>query len=250
MTPPNDAAALDQYRVALVNWYRVTLVDRVIAARERSGNQMSDAELKCFCADINDLTKGWEGAAPSGILRLLRQRIFPPKDSERPDGMKELQRFRFGLGPPTEPSLLTDREWESVDGDACRVFQFSPFGWIEDGRICAPKRMPYAAIHFECTRLPGTIKGYITHRADFLHLWQAFMERGVRDDEEVIVYWTIQNYKLRWLRHFSWFFPKLWVTISHKGLFEFMKGRREVQGQRSTEEMLRSIASWKPGIMK
>ena len=216
----NDAAAL--------NWYRVTLVDRVIAARECSGNPMSDAELKSLCADINDLTKRWERAAPSDTP---------------------------ASAPSTEPwpplgHLLTDSEWGSVDGDACRVFQFSPFGWPEEGRICVPKRIPYAAIHFECTRVPGTIKGYITHRVDFLHLWQAFIERGVRDDEEVVVYWTIQNYKFKWLRYFSVIFPKLWVTISHKGFFEFMKGHREVRGQRTTEEMLESIASWKPGIMK
>ena len=246
----NDASALNRYRAALVNWYRVTLARRVIAARERSGNPMSDAELKSLFADINDLTKGWECAAPSGILHLLRQRIHPPKDSERPDHVKELELFRFGLGPATQQSLLTDSEWGSVDGDACRVFQFSPFGWIEEGRIWVPKRIPYAAIHFECTRVPGTIKGYITHRMDFLHLWQAFIERGVRDDEEVVVYWTIQNYKFKWFRYFSVFLPKLWVTISQKGFFEFMKGHREVQGQRTTEGMLESIASWKPGIMR
>ncbi|HUX00254.1 MAG: hypothetical protein WBD63_08645 [Phycisphaerae bacterium] len=211
---------------------------------------MSDAEMKSLFADINDLTKGWERAAPSGILRLLRRRIYPLTDSKRPDHMKELELFRFGLGPPTEPSLLTDSEWGSVDGDACRVSQFSPFGWLEEGRICVPKRIPYAAIHFECTRMPGTIKGYITHKMDFLHLWQAFIERGVRDDEEVVAYWTIQNYKFKWLRHFSVFLPKLWVTVSRKGFFEFMKGRQEARGQRTTEEIIESVASWKPGIMR
>jgi len=169
---------------------------------------MSDAELKPFFADINDLTKGWERAAPYGILRLLRQRPHPLTDSGQPDHVNELGLFRFGLGPETQPSLLTDSEWGSVDGDACRVFQFSPFGWLKEGRICVPKRIPYAAIHLECTRVPETIKGYITHKMDFLHLWQAFIERGVGEDEEVVAYWTIQNYKFRWLRHFSVFLPK------------------------------------------
>lgn len=152
--------------VAALNWYRVAIVDRVIDARERSGHPMSDAELKSLCADINDLTKGWERAATSGkAASAPSTELWPP------------------LG-----HLLTDSEWGSVDGDACRVFQFSPFGWPEEGRICTPKRVPYAAIHFECTRVSGTIKGYIIHKLDFPHLWQAFIERGVRDDEEVIAY--------------------------------------------------------------
>src|SRR6266700_2228755 len=62
---------------------------------------------------------------------------------------------------------------------------------VDDGRVIAPtKTEPYASIVVECDALPQKATGFITHRIDFLHLWRAFNERGVRDDEEVIVVWT------------------------------------------------------------
>lgn len=53
--------------------------------------------------------------------------------------------------------------------------------------------LPYAAIDIEAPPLSEPTIGYISHKLDFLHLWQAFNDRGVADDEEVIVIWNKSN---------------------------------------------------------
>jgi hypothetical protein len=50
--------------------------------------------------------------------------------------------------------------------------------------------VPYAAIEIESPALAEATTGFITHKLDFQHLWQAFNVRGVADDEEVIVIWN------------------------------------------------------------
>jgi hypothetical protein len=94
----------------------------------------------------------------------------------------------------TEIVFLKDRDWSAIDGEACRIMSFTPMGTVVGGRAVAlDKTAPYASIKFECTRLSHEATGFITHQLDFLHLWSAFEERGVADDEEVIVFWTKTN---------------------------------------------------------
>jgi hypothetical protein len=147
-----------------------------------------------------------------------------------------------------ELSLLTDREWSVIDGEACRVLEFIPWGCIREGKIIADKADPYASVILECKKLPETIKGYITHKIDFRHLWEVFKERTVKENEEVIIFWTKKHYKIKWLRYFR-SFPELRVDIYRKGHLEFLADPKNWQpesGKRpSAKEMLTPIVSLK-----
>jgi len=147
-----------------------------------------------------------------------------------------------------ELSLLTDREWSVIDGEACRVLEFIPYGCITEGRIIAGMTGPYASIILECKNIQGTITGYITHRIDFRHLWEVFEERTIQENEEVIIIWTKQHYKIKSLRYFRGF-PKLWVLVHRKGYLDFNADPKHWQpesGKRpSTFEMLTPIVSLK-----
>jgi len=151
-----------------------------------------------------------------------------------------------------ELSLLKDREWTVIDGEPCRVVEFTPWSHIKEGKIFGDKKLPYAVVILECKKVKDTIRGYITHKLDFIHLWKVFKERTVKEDEEVIIYWTIQNYRYRWLKYFSVYLPKLWVLVFPKGHLEFIADPnwQSESGKRpSSKEMLIPIVNLKPEIM-
>ena len=111
--------------------------------------------------------------------------------------------------------------------------------------------MPYAGINMECESLGRDITGYISHKMDFEHLWAAFKDRTVREDEEVIIFWTKKNYK-RGASLFSAFMPKLWVMICPKGAFELMTNntcKPELAGEARWKAQ-KPIIQWKPEVME
>ena len=153
--------------------------------------------------------------------------------------------------------LLKDKEWSVIDGEPCRVIDFSPFGSRigEDGKVMSfNKTLPYASTTMECKKLGKNITGYITHKMDFQHLWAAFKERTVQNDEEVIIYWTKKHYKVRsWIgrKLYSAFMPKLWVMICPKGAFELITDlnyKPELMGEARWNAM-KPIIDWKPEVM-
>jgi hypothetical protein len=98
----------------------------------------------------------------------------------------------------TEIVLLKDSEWSKIDGQPCKVLHFTPFATIDNGKIKDTGfNMPYCALTIECRQLPNKATGYITHKIDFVNLWKVFKERGVHEQEEVIIFWTKENYKHR-----------------------------------------------------
>jgi hypothetical protein len=152
----------------------------------------------------------------------------------------------------SEIVLLKDKDWSVIDGDACRVKRFGPLATVEDGRVRSLDwGMPYAAIDIECKRLPhDDVTGFIGHKLDFLHLWSAFNERGVGDDEEVIVIWTKKHLK-RYARVVSKIMPRLWVMVCRKEAFELMTDqdfRRELTGQ-ARWKASEPLVEWKPDVM-
>ena len=153
-----------------------------------------------------------------------------------------------------ELSLLKDREWSVIDGEPCRVIEFSPLSCIKEGKILGEKSLPYAVIILECKKVQEVIRGYVTNKTDFINLWKVFKERTIKENEEVIICWTKQHYKYRWLRYFSVIYPKLRILVCRKGHLEFMADPKNWQpdsGKRpSSEEMLRPIVDLKPEIMK
>ncbi len=151
-------------------------------------------------------------------------------------------------------TLLKDKEWSVTDGEVCRVRGFNPMGSsIKDGKVIAmDMTTPYASVNLECKKLSGEITGFITHKIDFINLWNAFKERGVKENEEVLISWSIQHYRNKIFKTLSRAMPKLWVMICPKNAFEIMTDdnyRPELKGEaRFYAE--RPIAEWKPDVMK
>lgn len=148
--------------------------------------------------------------------------------------------------------LRKDREWSIIDGEACRVISFNPSASIKDGKIIsANKTEPYAAVILECKKIPQQVKGYITHKLDFKHLWIAFKERGINPNEEVIIFWSKKQLS-GFAKLFSLIMPKLWVMICQKEAFELMTDpnwRPELVGE-ARWNAEKPILDWKPEVMR
>jgi len=109
---------------------------------------------------------------------------------------------------------------------------------------------PYATVTMECKKLGKNIRGYITHKVDFRHLWAAFRDREVKENEEVIIIWTKKHYKRGVL--FSAFMPRLCVWVCPKGAFELLTDsdyKPELTGEARWNAM-KPIIEWKPEVMK
>lgn len=153
----------------------------------------------------------------------------------------------------SEVTLLKDSQWRVIDGELCRVINFVPMSLVKDGKVLTlNKTTPYASITLECKKLPKKITGFICHKMDFMHLWLAFKERGIKQDEEVHVFWSKKHYKKLYKIFFPAFLPRLWVMICPQGAFELVTNpnyRPELRGE-ARWNARKPIAEWKPGVMK
>jgi len=151
-------------------------------------------------------------------------------------------------------TLLKDEEWSLIDGEICRVIDFVPMGSsVKDGKaIAMDTTTPYASIQIECKKLSGEITGFITHKIDFINLWNAFKEREIRENEEVLIFWSINHYKNKIFKSLSRVMPKLWVMVCPKNAFEILTDdnyQPELQGEARAKATL-PIMSWKPDVME
>lgn len=149
--------------------------------------------------------------------------------------------------------FLKDKDWSVIDAELCRVKGFTPLlASVENGEVRAFDRTtPYASIDFECERLPHDATGFIAHRLDFLHLWEAFNERGVADNEEALFFWTKKNLR-RSARLMSKFMPKMWVLIYPRGAYELFvdPNSKPELSDRERFEAMTPLAEWKPDAME
>lgn len=151
-----------------------------------------------------------------------------------------------------QQEMRKDSEWSVIDGDLCRVTEFIPMASIQNGKVHAlTPTFPYASVSLECKKVPHGIKGFICHKLDFKHLWMAFKERPLGQNEEVLIIWTKKHFK-SYANIFSAIMPRLWVMVCPKGAFELMTDRNwrpELTGEaRAMAEL--PIAEWKPEVMK
>jgi len=176
-----------------------------------------------------------------------------------------------------EVTLLTDKDWSAIDGEICRVLEFTPLvAAVEDGKVKSEsKSFPYASVIIECPKIQGRTTGYICHKIDFAMLWAAFNERtqvkgaqveiayerdgnpvfvaehGVAANEEVWLIWTQKNYISK-IGFMNKFFPRLIVMVSPKGAYELVTDRNvrpELTGEaRYLAE--RPLVTWTPLAMK
>lgn len=149
--------------------------------------------------------------------------------------------------------LTNDNGWSITDDSPCRVLNFIPMGAVKDGKVLSiNRRMPYAAIELECIKLPQKAKGYICHKLDFKHLWLAFKERGVKENEEVIIFYTKKHYKNILYKILSFSMPRLWVMICRKGAYELITDSNYKPELRGEARFIAEspVAEWKPDVME
>lgn len=133
----------------------------------------------------------------------------------------------------SEITLLKDKEWSIIESELCLVADFLPLAGctVKDGTVISPSTIvPYASVNVTCKKIQKKITGFICHKIDFLHLWSAFKERGIDEqEEEVLIYWTTKHYKDITSKLFSGFMknllgaiplPKLVVMISQKDIYK------------------------------
>jgi hypothetical protein len=153
-------------------------------------------------------------------------------------------------------TLLKDSDWALLDGCICEVTRFVPFAKVESGKVIATNwTTPYASVTINCHEsgvvLPTDAVGSITHKYDFKRLWEAFVERGVADDERVFVLWSKRNLKAA-AKLISPFMPKLAVTIFKAEAYELLSDsdyRPEFRGEARFLAGL-PIHHWQPEVWK
>jgi len=126
----------------------------------------------------------------------------------------------------SETALLKDGQWSAIDGELCLVTDFRPMpgNKVENGvAINSNTDMPYASVSFKCRKASEEITGFITHKIDFQNLWAIFNERGVGEDEEMLMYWTRKHYKNAVSRFLSAVSPKVIVLICKKGTYKSVR---------------------------
>jgi len=180
------------------------------------------------------------------------------------------------MNEPQEVTLLNDSDWSLLDGEICRVLEFTPLNAeVKNGHVKSfnPK-MPYASVVIESPKIQGKAKGFITHKVDFAMLWAAFNERtevkgarsevlfdsngnpflaryGVASDEEVWLGWTKSNYILGG-GLMKKFLPRLRVRVCPKGAYELMTNRNtrpELTGEARAKAMI-PLITWTPKAMR
>ncbi len=144
------------------------------------------------------------------------------------------------------------KNWNIIDGELCKVINFTPLVSIEDRKVTHfDNQMPYAYVTLECKKLLQQEKGAIFHKVDFLNLWNVFKERGVSEDEEVLLFWSKKHYKW-YAKIFSLFMPKLRVMVCKKSTFDLMSDptlHPEITGEARTLATM-PILDLKPKVME
>jgi len=152
--------------------------------------------------------------------------------------------------------LVKDRHWAPLDGLLCEVTKFTPLAKVEDGQVIAMDRpAPYAFIDISCREggvtLPPDASGAISHKLDFLHLWRAFVDRGIGENENIFVVWSKKNLRPS-ARIFSPFMPRMAVLIFKDDgyrLFRDNTYRPELRGLDRASASL-PIIHWRPDVWR
>src|SRR3989344_9604869 len=90
--------------------------------------------------------------------------------------------------------LIKDKDFKKVEREVCKLIEFNPSAIVENGKIKnAGLSKPYATLVVECRTSEKNMTWAITNKADFIHLWEAIKVRGVKENEEALVIWSIKK---------------------------------------------------------
>lgn len=183
---------------------------------------------------------------------------------------------------PTKVAFLGDNDWRAIDGEICRVLEFTPLSaLVRNGRVeSSDHDTPYASVTIACRKFQGQASAFITHNIDFAMLWAAFNERtpvkGARVEiqyvskgggpdcvenarlakyyspttEEVWLVWTKRRYKW-WADLIKKFLPSLVVMVCPKGAYE-LENSPEIMPELKGEARflaVQPLVTWTPQVM-
>jgi hypothetical protein len=146
-------------------------------------------------------------------------------------------------------SLLTDTQWNEVGDTPCRVIDFIPLsGSIKNGKVISiDKTTPYASVVIECKELTSQATGFITNRLDFANLWTLFKNRGIREGEEVIIFWR-KNKMKGYAKLVASFMPKFWIMVCHKNTYDIANSTD--MSPENIKGVGLAIEDWKPDSLR
>jgi hypothetical protein len=138
--------------------------------------------------------------------------------------------------------------WESIEKEACRVKHFTPLAKMEGNKVIAvSKSMPYALLKVESPKLPQEATMPVVHRLDFKNLWEIFKQRGLGEEEELLVFY-VPFFEKGLKKLFSKGMPKLHFYIYPKGRLEQIYDptfEKSLDGE-AWRQWIKPIAKWVP----
>jgi len=136
-------------------------------------------------------------------------------------------------------TLGKDIAWNKINGELCRVLDFTSHASVQNGKIeSAGISTPYGSLTLECPKISGKIECPIIHRVDFINLWEVFKEKGVKENEEVLV--GRYEYLTMLGKLFSSFLPKIYILIYPIGSYNKFNDKswqEKTQGEAWAKEM-------------
>jgi len=148
--------------------------------------------------------------------------------------------------------MIRDIDWQIIEGDACRVMGFTPMAEIINGKVRAfSMTTPYAAVIFECKKIPLPVEGFIFHKLDFMNLYEAMREKSLQDDTEVLMFWNKKHLR-SYAKLLSKIMPRFCFMLCAKGSFELLTDnahRPELRGEARLIAM-KPIIQWTPKVME
>jgi hypothetical protein len=146
-----------------------------------------------------------------------------------------------------EESLVIGKDipWDAIINAFCRVKSFTSRAKVESGRIKdTTPGLYYAFLCIELPRIkdmPSEAFMPINHKLDFRNLWKIYKERGLSQDEEVlVVYSPTRQSKLG--KILTGILPKLVIRIYPRGSLE--KIYDWVNGKIDNAEMPKCLAEY------
>ena len=144
-----------------------------------------------------------------------------------------------------------DLPWKQFDWHFFRVEHFLPLSSVEQGRIKdISKFKPYAILrvydpNFESEDEELSLP--VLHKLDFIHLWEVYRQRGITQDEEVVVHYEPPS-GARML--FGNIFPQLRIEVKPQGsldyIVRFLNNEEKSINWDNYNERTRAIATWDP----
>ena len=131
----------------------------------------------------------------------------------------------MGANPydPDEGLLVgKDVPWDHIRGSFVLVRQFTPFAWLEDGKITGAGALgTYGIFEGTCDADPQPLIVPIAHKVDFQRAWDIFRVRGIGENEEGLVSYAPPG------GLFGAFKPRFAFRVFPKGWLQaLMEGKR------------------------